>query len=254
MRTCRLTVAYDGTEFAGFQIQPGRRTIQETLEDAIGRITGERVRVDGAGRTDAGVHAAGQVVSFRLAADLDVAELRRAVEAVLPEDVTVLDAAEAPSGFHARYSAHGRCYRYTIWNAPERNVFERRFSLHWKSLLDVGAMDEAAQLLIGRHDFAAFSGTLRGRERPTTTVRTLWQLRCRRVDRMVFVDATADAFLPHMVRNLVGTLLQIGTRKLAVNGAIEILSARDRRTARVTAPARGLCLTKVLYEGMSSDA
>jgi tRNA pseudouridine38-40 synthase len=254
MRTCRMTVAYDGTEYAGFQIQPGRRTIQETLEDAIGRVTGERIRVAGAGRTDAGVHAVGQVISFRLDSRLELSELRRAVNAVLPEDLSIVGADEATGDFHARYSARGRCYRYTIWNAPERNVFERRYSLHWNSRLDDAAMDEAAQLLVGRRDFAAFSGTLRGRERPTTSVRTLWRLRCRREDRKVFVDAAADAFLPHMVRNIVGTLLQVGTQKLAVTGVVEILNGRDRQKAGNTAAAHGLCLTKVLYEGMSTDA
>ena|SRR5258708_2045259 len=254
MRTIRMTVAYDGTDYAGFQVQPGRRTIQEALEDAIGRITGVPTRVDGAGRTDAGVHAVGQVVSFRTESTLDVAVLRRAVDAVLPDDVAIVDADDAPREFHARFSARGRCYRYTIWNGPRRNVFERHYSLHWKARLDDVAMDAAAQLLVGRRDFAAFAGTLRGRERPTTTERTLWLLRCRREEQDVFVDAAADAFLPHMVRNLVGTLMQIGTGKLAVTDIVAILNSRDRQQAGMTAPARGLCLMRVWYEGNSIDA
>jgi tRNA pseudouridine38-40 synthase len=248
MRTIRMTIAYDGTDFAGFQIQPGERTIQETLENAIAAVTGERSRVEGAGRTDSGVHARGQVVSFRTASVLDPSTLGRAVDATLPDDVAVLDVRDALPGFHARFSARGRAYRYTIWNDRERPLFDRKYVYHWRAWLDDTAMDAAARLLVGQHDFAAFCGTLRGRDRPTDTRRRLLRLHCWRDGKQVVIDAAADSFLPHMVRNLVGTLIQVGTRKIEISDVPAILAGRSRQDAGVTAPACGLCLTRVWYD------
>ncbi len=243
-----MTVAYDGTNFAGFQIQPGRRTVQATLETAIARVTGVATRIEGAGRTDAGVHATGQVVSFRTASCHEPAVLRRAVNAILPEDVAVVSAVEVEAGFHARFSAKGRGYRYTIWNAPTPAVLNRRYVYHWRAVLDVDAMDRAAQLLVGRHDFAAFGGTTHGYERPTSTVRTLFRLHCWRDAQCVVVDAAADAFLPRMVRNLVGTLLRVGMGQVRPPDVEAMLRGGDRRLAGVTAPSLGLCLTRVWYD------
>ena len=249
MRTLCLTIAYDGTDFAGFQVQVGRRTVQGTLEYAVARVTGEKIRVDGAGRTDAGVHASGQIVSFRTGSAVDVTRLRRGIEAVLPDDVAVVEVREADPSFHARFSARGRYYRYTIWNAPEESVFQRRFAYNWHSPLDDVAMSAAARDLVGRHNFAAFCGTLRGRNRTTEMHRTLFRLHCWRSGETVIVDAAADSFLPHMVRNLVGTLLQVGTRNLDISSVRGILAGRNRQVAGVaTAPARGLCLTRVWYD------
>jgi len=248
MRTIRMTVAYDGTDFAGFQAQNGQRTVQETLEGAVCQITGAATRVAGAGRTDAGVHARGQVISFRTTSPLGPLALRRATNAVLPPDVVVVDAADAPADFHARFSARARSYRYTIWNAPERAVADRRLVYHWRSYLDDEAMDRAAQGLVGRHDFAAFSGSLRGRERPTTTIRTVFRLQCWRDRHTVLIDAIADAFLPRMVRNIVGSLLSAGMRPVSADEVAAILAGRDRRLAGATAPAHGLCLTGVWYD------
>jgi len=248
MRTIRMTVAYDGTEFAGFQVQTGRRTVQGVLETAIARVAGSPVRVAGAGRTDAGVHATGQVVTFPTESPLTPAVLQRATNGVLPEDVVVVDAGEAASGFHARFSARARGYRYTISNATERPVLDRRYVFQWRSYLDVAAMDEAAQLLVGCHDFAAFGGTLHGRERPTSTVRTVFRLHFWRDGERVLLDAAADAFLPHMVRNLVGTLVPVGMGNTTAKDVGAVLAGRDRRWAGVTAPPQGLCLTKVWYD------
>jgi tRNA pseudouridine38-40 synthase len=243
-----MTVAYDGTDFVGFQVQIGQRTVQGVLEEAIARVTGLPVRVAGAGRTDAGVHATGQVVTFPTESSLAPAVVQRATNGVLAEDVVVLDAAEAASGFHARFSARARGYRYTIWNAAPRPIFDRRYVFLWRSFLDAAAMDKAARLLVGRHDFAAFGGTFRGRERPTSTIRTLYRLHCWRDGERVVVDAAADAFLPHMVRNLVGTLIPVGMGSTTAKDVRAVLDGRDRRRAGVTVPPQGLCLTKVWYD------
>lgn len=243
-----MTVAYDGTEFAGFQVQPGRRTVQGTLEDGLARVLGEGVRVDGAGRTDAGVHATGQVVSFRTEHTLATRDLQRALNAVLPADCAVRQVGEAALDFHARYRARARSYRYTIWNGSVRLVLGRQYAYHWRSFLDVTAMDAASGALLGRHDFASFSGSTRGRDRPVDLVRTLYRLRCWRDGDRVVIDATADAFLPHMVRNLVGTLIPVGAGRARPEDVRVILDARDRRLAGPTAPARGLCLTDVWYD------
>ncbi len=242
-----MTVAYDGTDFNGFQIQDGRRTVQAVLEAAIGQVVQHDVRIAGAGRTDAGVHATGQVVSFQAATALPTASLRRAVNARLPEDVVIAEAAEAAADFHARYRARARGYRYTIWNGAVRSALDRRTAYHWRARLAERAMDEAAHALEGRRDFAAFAGTVQGRERPTSTVRTLYRFRCWREGDKVLVQAIADAFLPHMVRNLVGTLIPVGMGQRTVADVLEVLASRDRRLAGRTAPARGLCLTDVWY-------
>jgi tRNA pseudouridine38-40 synthase len=215
---------------------------------AIARVTGLPTRVVGAGRTDAGVHATGQVVSFQTTSRLGVSALQAALNAVLPEDVAVVSAAEAPPGFHARFSARSREYRYTIWNAPERPVVGRQYVYHWRSYLDATAMDQAARVLVGRHDFAAFAGSMRATERAASTVRTLFRLHCWRENQRVIVEAVADAFLPHMVRNLVGTLVPVGMHRATVDDVRAILASRDRRRAGVTVPARGLCLTRVEYD------
>jgi tRNA pseudouridine38-40 synthase len=242
-----MTVAYDGTEFAGFQAQAGPRTVQETLEAALRQVTGEAVRIAGAGRTDAGVHASGQVISFSTASELDPRQIGRAFNALLPDDVAVRDAAVVPPEFHARFSARARGYRYTIWNGSTRSALARRTSYHWQSRLDVAPMDQAARMLVGQHDFAAFSGTLRGRDRPTRTVRTVHRLHCWRRGHWVFVDAVADGFLPQMVRNFVGTLLPIGAGQRGVEATRAVLAGAEPRHA-TTAPAFGLCLTKVWYD------
>lgn len=242
-----MTVQYDGTDFAGFQVQTGQRTVQGVLEAAASRVIGAPTRIAGAGRTDAGVHASGQVISFETASRLGPSELRRAFNAVLPDDVAIVAAADAPEGFHARFSATAREYRYTIWNAEERTALGRRFCYHWRAFLDAPAMDRAARALVGEHDFAAFAGATRSRERPSTTVRTLFRLQCWRDGSRVCVQAIGNAFLPHMVRNLVGTLLLVGRHQITEDEIRAILAGRDRRRAGRTVPARGLCLVAVLY-------
>jgi tRNA pseudouridine38-40 synthase len=234
---------YDGTGFAGFQFQPGRRTVQGELEETLWRVTQERVRVAGAGRTDAGVHALGQVASFATGTRLEPAELGRALNALLPPDVAVRRCLEVPEGFHARFSAQSREYFYWIINRPERPALQRERACHVPLPLSVVAMDEACRLLVGTHDFASFSGAGR-REK---TVRTVIRAACRSEGEGVYVEVAADAFLPHMVRNIVGTLIWLGTGKLDLPAFARILAGGRRSLAGPTAPPQGLYLARVNY-------
>ena len=248
MRTVRFTLAYDGTEFSGFQAQPGRRTVQEAVESAILGVTGTATRIAGAGRTDAGVHASGQVVSFQTRSVLAIGALARAIDATLPADIGIVDAQDVREDFHARFSARGRGYRYTISNTYERPVLDRHFVFHWRSRLDETRMDEVAQAFAGRHDFASFCGTMRGRDRPTTTVRTVFRISCWRSGDRVLIEAAADGFLPKMVRNLTGTLIRVGMHQLTAADVRSMVSRTEPGLPTVTAPAHGLCLTSVWYD------
>jgi len=250
VRNVSVVLEYDGTGFHGFQYQPGQRTVQGELEKALRRITGEEVRVIGAGRTDAGVHAAGQVASFRTTSELPAARLVRALNGVLPPDVAVRSARDVPLEFHARFSARARAYRYSIWNAETPTPLRRYYTYHWRGHLDVEAMRRAAGLVVGTHDFASLAGAAdesgEGRER--TTLRTVYRAECRREGELVEIDVEANAFLPHMVRNLVGTLLWVGSGRTDEEGFAAILAARDRSIAGPAAPPHGLCLVDVYYD------
>ena len=247
LRNLRLDLAYEGTRYHGFGVQPGRLTVQEVLEDALTTALGERVRVTPAGRTDAGVHASGQVVGLRTSNGLTPRQLVRAANALLPEDVQVQRATEAPPGFDARRSALRRHYRYTVWNGPLPNLWQRRLSWHVGGRLDDGAMNEAAGLLAGRRDFASFEGQA-VRESPMhATVRTVEHARWRRDQEWLWFDIVADAFLRHMVRALVGTLVMVGTGRLSVDEFRDIVQAADRRRAGRNAPPEGLMLIRVDY-------
>jgi tRNA pseudouridine38-40 synthase len=243
-----MTVSYDGTDFAGFQYQTGQRTVQEVLEAAIRQVTGRLARVHGAGRTDSGVHATGQVASFETESGLGTRDLERAINAVLPDDVAARNVRDAPPGFHARYSAVGRGYRYTIWNGASPLILGRGYAYQWRRFLDVSAMNRVACPLVGKHDFAGFGGSLRGRERPTTTVRSLFRLYCWRDAERVYVDAAANAFLPRMVRNLVGTLVQAGMGQTSAEEVRVTLESGKRPAVAMTVPPYGLCLTHVWYD------
>jgi tRNA pseudouridine38-40 synthase len=234
-------VEYDGTGFAGFQAQPGARTVQGELEAALRGISGgTRIRVDGAGRTDAGVHATGQVISFtwtgrRMAAT----ELGRAIVAVLPPDVTIGPLRRVPPGFSPRRAAIRREYRYTIWNGP-RSPLRERYALGVREALDASAMHAAAQVLVGRHDFSAFGGKHR------QPIRTLMGVRVRRSGRTVTVDVAGDAFLRQMVRSIVAALLRIGHGTATADDLEAALRSRDRVFAGQVAPPHGLCLRRVV--------
>jgi tRNA pseudouridine38-40 synthase len=249
MRSFRLTLAYDGGDFFGWQWQPDRRTVQGVLEQAIHAVTGESLRVVGSGRTDAGVHAVGQGVSFDSATYLAPDVLRRALNANLPADVRVLEAAEAPAGFNAIDAAAGKRYRYVLQEGPTPNVFARRYAWYVRDVLDLAAMQQGAGGLIGRHDFKSYetSGSPR-----VSTVRTIRDLTViRREDdtgfSRVLIEVEADGFLYNMVRNLVGTLLEVGRGKRSAAWPVEVLAERDRRRAGATAPPHGLYLLRVFF-------
>jgi tRNA pseudouridine38-40 synthase len=236
---------YDGTEFYGFQLQKNRRTVQGEVEAALARITQRPTRVAGGGRTDAGVHAAGQVISFRSDWSRSLDVLQRALNAVLPKDVAIISLAFAPERFHARFTATSRTYRYSIHNAPIRSPLARRFAYEFMLPLDEQAMDAAAQGLVGVHDFATFGSPVEGRSR--STVREVFRAGCSRQGSYVFFDIEANAFLSKMVRGLVGTLIRVGTGELSREEFEAIWQARDRRRCAATVPACGLCLVKISY-------
>ncbi len=243
-----LVVAYDGRGFAGWQVQPDRPTVQGTVEAALDRVHGVpagTVRIVGAGRTDAGVHALGQVASYLPPTPRSPEVLRAALAGLLPETVRVLAVREMPAGFHACRSATGKVYRYRVVNRELALPFEAPFAWHVRAPLDLAAMRAAAAHLVGRHDFAAFqtSGS------PTeTTVRTLRRLEVReRPGGIVEIEAEGDGFLYRMVRNLVGLLVEVGLGRRSPGEAARVLATRDRAAAGRTAPARGLCLVRVLY-------
>ena len=246
-RNIRLDLEYDGTNYAGFQIQRDQPTIQGALDAALARLTGQTVRVFGAGRTDAGVHATGQVVNFRTDSRLAVATMAQALNALLPPDIVVRGGAEVDPAFHARFSARQRRYRYSIWNAEYPKAIGRQYLYQWRGPLNVADMAEACQALVGTHDFMSFAGATDPQSVGRSTVREVYECRCWREYEMVLVEIAANAFLPHMVRNIVGTLLQVGIGKLPASAVPIILAARDRRQAGPTAPAQGLCLTQVCY-------
>jgi tRNA pseudouridine38-40 synthase len=238
----KAVVEVDGTAYRGFQVQAGRRTIQGELERALASVTQERIRIVGAGRTDAGVHALGQVISFRTGWARPLAVLQRALNAVLPRDIAICEMAEVAPGFHARYSAVSRKYRYTILNRPVRSPLAERFAFHFATPLAVEPMAEACGHLLGRHDFASFGQPMK---KDGSTVRTVHQARCWRGGEYVYVEVVADAFLRRMVRRIVGGLLEVGTGRLSSAGFREVLLARDPSLIKVTAPPQGLCLVKV---------
>jgi tRNA pseudouridine38-40 synthase len=239
-RRFRATVEYDGTEFAGFQAQPDARTVQGELEAALARLSGGiRQPVMGAGRTDAGVHATGQVIAFTYPGSLSTEDLTEALNGVLPPDVAISGLRRAPIGFNPRYAARYREYRYSIWNGP-RSPLRERTALWVRSGLDVTAMMRAATALEGRHDFSAFGGT------DPQPVRTVYRIRVRRTGSLVTIDVRADAFLRGMVRRIVATLLAVGRGRLEALAVPGLLEAGRPALDGAAVPARGLCLRRVV--------
>lgn len=246
-------IEYDGTGYRGFQRQAESQgpTIQGTLESAIARISQEPVTVYGAGRTDAGVHASGQVIHFSSGARLSPQEWMRAMNAILPQSIAVRWAQVAPDTFHARYDALSRSYRYTIWNDAPRSALQARYSYHVARPLDVDSMDEACRLLIGRRDFGAFGRSPDEgnplKPGPHSCVRTMLVATCRREGARIYCDMTADAFLKGMVRRIVGTLLLVGQKRLSLDDFATIVQRAEKTHPGSAAPSRGLCLVRVMY-------
>ena len=236
----RARVEYDGTDFFGFQAQPGVRTVQGELEAALAHLSdGERQAVDGAGRTDTGVHALGQVIGFTYFGRLPVEELGRAIDALLPADVAIRDLRRASKAFHPRYAARYREYRYTVWNGP-RSPLRERTALGVRAPLDTAAMARAGSVLVGRHDFSAFGAA------DQSPVRTVHAVRVRRAGSIVTIDVRADAFLRGMVRRIVAVLLEVGRGKMDETAVQAALAARTPALDGASAPAKGLCLRRVV--------
>jgi len=246
-RTIRLDLAYEGTQYHGFGRQPSRQTVQEVLEEALARSLGEQIRVTAAGRTDAGVHASGQVVSFTMRGRLAPPELLRAANAYLPEDVLVHGAADVPPELNARRSALRRHYRYLIWNHRLPSLWLRRWTWHQTDRLDLWGMQAATDQLIGTHDFVSFLGHQAQEPAGRTTIRTVERAEWWQDGNLIGFEVTANAFLRHMVRGIVGTLVDVGRGRLDPAQFGTILEARDRRKAGANAPPHGLILTGVDY-------
>ncbi len=242
-RSLKLTLAYDGAGFAGWQRQKNTRTVQQTLEQAFRRLLDQKVTVTAAGRTDSGVHAEGQVAHAAVRTRLSTPILHRALNALLPEGLLVLSVRTVPSTFHAQYGVRKKWYRYTIWNRPLRPLKERGRVWHVPLPLNIRAMRQAARILQGRYDFRAFHSS--GRE-VASTVRNLSRLRVHSQNGAVFIDAEADGFLYHMVRRLVGLLVEIGKGKHKP-AAIRSVLKGGSPIIPPTAPAQGLCLMRVTY-------
>ncbi len=254
----RLVLAYDGSDFRGWQVQPDQPTIQGELSDAIERVTSERVLPQGSGRTDAGVHAVGQVASFCLAAPIPPATLVRALNRTLPESIRVLSAEIAPPGFHARHSAVEKTYEYRIFRGDicPPTLARYVYALNWP--LDVEAMTRAARDVLGEHDFSSFAAndpdaSERGADtaREQESLRSIVESRWTEVEDLLIYRVTGSGFLHHMVRNLVGTFLEVGRGAMAAESIPGVLAARSRTAAGPTAPARGLFLVGVKYPGQS---
>jgi tRNA pseudouridine38-40 synthase len=258
MRNIKLTLAYDGTDFSGWQVQPGRATIQGLLASAIGRVTGENVLPQGSGRTDAGVHAVAQVATFASRSPIPVENLAKALNDTLPASIRVFFAEEVAPEFHARKSARAKTYEYRMERRATCSPFVVRYVWHYPFPLDEAAMAEAAGVVKGENDFTSFaavdpekspgaSGCEEGREEPRSNVRmihsSIWE---RRGDELVYV-VRGSGFLHHMVRNLVGTFVLVGKGTIDRQGLRQILEARDRSAAGATAPASGLFLMNVEY-------
>ncbi len=240
----KLTVEYDGTNYHGWQVQPNGSTIQEILEQALEKILKVKTRLAGAGRTDAGVHALGQVANFFCPEQPDLRRLQRGLNALTPEDIVVKEALVVPDSFDARRDARSRVYHYRIWNHRWPSVFHRRFSWHVHEALAISAMEGAIRSLEGEHDFTSFQAA--GCD-AAHAVRRIYQNCLTQKDDFLVYSIEATAYLRHMVRNIVGTLVQVGRGERTAESVAELLRARDRTLAGSTAPARGLCLMEVKY-------
>ena len=244
-RRLALVLEYDGSGYGGSQLQKNAPSIQGALEDALEKLTGAHCRAAFAGRTDAGVHARGQVAAFTTPSALETEVFVRGLNAWLPESIAVRQAVEVDERFDPRRHARSRTYRYTIYNAPVRSPLLRAHAWHVAEPLDAGAMQEAASMLRGEHDFAAFS-----RREPTTTVRCVHRCEVRREGRLVTIEMEANAFLRQQVRRTAGMLVQVGLGKLALDAFGELLRRAEPATAGPVAPAHGLCLLRVAYPGL----
>jgi tRNA pseudouridine38-40 synthase len=246
MRNIKLTIEYDGKNYLGWQVQPKGPSIQETIEGQLKRLTGETIRLISSGRTDAGVHAMGQVAHFKTENPMDCPTLQRALNSLLPADILIVKAEEADPDFHARKECKSKVYEYRILNRSLRSVFHREHAWHIPQPLDLEGMRRATRYLVGEHDFSSF----RSVGTPTRTairkiIRAEWK---RNREGLLTFEIEATGFLKQMVRAIVGTLVEVGRNKISADEVGAILESRDRTKAGPTAPARGLFLKEVKYE------
>ena len=244
MRNIKLILQYEGTRYHGWQVQPGRATVCGVLKEKLQSVINEPAVVYASSRTDSGVHALCQVANFRTGSDIPAENLRTALNGMLPGDICVLRAEDAPADFHSCYSAKSRKYRYTIRTSLIRSPFDRLYSYHYPWRLDADVMKKAAGFLKGTHDFSAFKSA---RGEKLNRVRTVMAADVRCEDDYVHIDVEADGFLTYMVRNIAGTLMGAGRGRVTPGGVREILKSRDRNKAGPTLPARGLWLVGVEY-------
>ena len=257
-RTLRLTIAFDGTRYFGWQIQRDQPTVQGTLVEAIRRITGERVKLVGSGRTDAGTHARSLVASFTTSSSIAPASLTRALNSVLPRDIRVLAARRAPSSFDARRSARKKIYRYQIFRGQVLPPHLAREHFHYPYPIELASMEAAASLFVGEHDFGAFAAAQRKTQAeaagcspdevpPRSTVRRIYRCELKQRGARLLLTVEGNGFLQHMVRNIAGTLLEVGRGRLSLAQVRDLFRHPDRTKAGFTAPAQGLLLVKVSY-------
>lgn len=255
MRTLKLTLSYDGTDFVGWQRQANGRSVQAVLEEALSQIDKRDVAVVGAGRTDSGVHALGQVASAQIAQAIPPASLRQALNTTLPPDVRIVAAEEAPAFFNARSDARSKTYRYRIFNGETINPFARRYAWHVSYALDLGLMNTAAHELIGRHDFTAFQAAGSGGTRTIRTI-TASEWPSESPDHggpILTYEIEGTGFLRYMVRTIVGTLVEVGAGRRAAGSMGVVLASKDRALAGPTAPPHGLYLVRVDYDTAGAD-
>jgi tRNA pseudouridine38-40 synthase len=244
MHNIKLTIQYDGTRYAGWQFQKNALSIQEVIERALKKITGENVTLTGSGRTDSGVHARAQIANFKTSSKIPLKNLLMALNSVLPKDIVVTHIDQVRPDFNSQHDAKRKSYRYTIVNNDYLSPFVRRFAAKCFYNLDIGAMRHAARYLVGRHDFTSFQ-TKDLRE--SSAVRTIKKIRIEKTGEMIYIDIEANGFLYNMARNIVGTLVEAGRGKISAEKVECILKNKDRALSGPTMPAKGLCLMKVYY-------
>ena len=245
MRNIKLVIEYEGTNYHGWQVQPNGLTIQEVIEEKIQIMTRERVRLTGSGRTDSGVHALGQVANFRTSSTIPVEGFHKGLNSLLPRDIVVQSAEEVDLQFHAQFGAKRKIYRYVILHREVPSALYRNYSWRVSGALDVAVMEEASRILEGKQDFTSFRGAEADTEDPVREVfQTGWSIK---ESDFLHFTIEADGFLKHMVRNIVGTLVEVGKGKRSPDQFGQVLRARDRRQAGMTAPPQGLYLVEVKY-------
>ena len=249
MRTIKLTISYDGTKYSGWQIQKNSPSVQETLEKAVKKVFKKAYKVHGAGRTDSGVHAKGQVAHFKTSKDLPVPGIRAALNGALPKDIAVTGVEEVPHDFHSRFSTRSKVYRYHILNAEMPDPFIEKYAWRVSYKLNAALMRREAAVLEGRHDFKSFQASDSSRTPPGVrgSVRKIFRVNIKKKTSDIIIEIEGDGFLYNMVRNIAGTLIDIGRGYLPPGSMKKILKAKDRTQAGPTAPAKGLFLVKVKY-------